>query len=293
MKMWFNDTKDLDKTIGEHKWLITIALFGFVFIKVIFIARGNVQIALGIFNSAGTTTVVAGGILSAFPLVSAVAFGLTIFQLTRSFLLTADRSRTSGTREPCEPCEPTSKENKEGQPSGKWHVVTEWARKEKLAWLALLAATVACFFITPWLIATTSAILGIIAGIAAKITNRTARRISFFFLLLASISLVLYPLLYAVWLPHEKLDVPQYACPRQGDNKYVVGYVLSDSNGWISLLISGQRNICRLKTQQVTARTLCQANIVSMPRMLDWYKNGDTPEKAILSHTTMALPRCP
>jgi hypothetical protein len=290
MEMWRHAIDRLEKVIGAHKWLIVTALFGFVIIKVIFMARGNVQIALGIFNSAGTTTVVAGGILSAFPLISALALGLSIFQLTWSFPRTAAHYRASGAQESPEPI---SEENKERQASRKWCAVKAWARDVKLTWLALLAATVACFFITPWLIAATSAILGILSGIAARMGNGIVRRISFLILLLASIYLVLYPLLYAVWLPHEILKVPKQACPKQGDKQYVVGYVLSDSNGWISLLLSGQRNICRLKEEEVTARTLCQANIVSMPRMTEWYKSGDTPEKVILPRATATLPPCP
>jgi len=61
-------------------------LFGFVVIKVIWMARGDIPTTLGVFNSAGLATVIAGGLLSAFPLISAIVLGLATFELSRTWL---------------------------------------------------------------------------------------------------------------------------------------------------------------------------------------------------------------
>ena len=62
------------------------------------------------------------------------------------------------------------------------------------------------------------------------------------------------PLLYAVWLPHEDVTI------KATDGIRVVkGYVLSDSNGWVSVLRTGQRRIYRFPSSEVTKRDLCSA----------------------------------
>lgn len=297
--MWRNAVDALNKAIGDRKWLITVVLFGFILIKVIVIARGNIQTALAVFNSAGTATVIVGGILSAFPLVAAIVFGLVIFRLARTFPL-----KRAFSRQGC-------------------RAIIAWVRNrtvnEKATWLAGVIAAVGCFFLTPWPIMAGSAVLGSAWGLVAKINTRAAveaipitrekrgnwskravvKAVLFFILVLSSVYFVLYPLLYAVWLPHEELAVPpdeklavlQRACPR--DDKYVVGYVLSDSNGWISLLLTGQRTICRLKSEEVTARILCQGQVIPMPApsWLQWYKKGNSLEKEIPDAAT-TLPAC-
>ena len=84
--------------------------------------------------------------------------------------------------------------------------------------------------------------------------------LSFFF--------VLNPLLYAVWLPHEILTLAKRmpTLAKQGPRpRVMVGYVLSDSNGWVSLLRTGERRIYRFRSEDITARVLCRARSFSMP----------------------------
>jgi len=52
----------LSERIGMWQF-ITILAFAFVVIKVIWIARGDIPTALGVFNSAGLVTIIAGGLL--------------------------------------------------------------------------------------------------------------------------------------------------------------------------------------------------------------------------------------
>jgi hypothetical protein len=312
--MWRNVIKPLEQTISKHKWLTTVALFGFVLVKVVFIARGNIQTALGIFNSAGAATVVVGSILSALPLVSSLALGLAIFQLTRSFPLirvfprtinllpqrlrvnlTSIEDRYWPSHAPV-PCGLTTKlgqlsqERRGARAARAW--IREVAAKDNATLLTLVIAAIICFFVAPSPIAIASASLGFISGALAKIKKGAARDILLFVAGLAWIFLVLYPFLYSVWLPHETLAVPGPVCPQQKHRTYVVGYVLSDGNGWISLLVTGQRLICRIRSEEVTARTLCQGQIVSMPGMGEWYKSGPPLEKAVFPRAATTLPPC-
>jgi hypothetical protein len=305
--MWRTAIEVLEKTIGEHKWIITIALFGFVLIKVLVIARGNTQIALGIFNSAGAATVVVGGILSAFSLVSALTFGLAIALLVRTFPLIRTFPsiikiirRPRWLRPPPVTCYyRTSRVRSPGKlESTRWHAFTGWVDyivvNEKPVWLTGLIAAVICFFITPWPLAVASGLLGVLLGTAAKIRKGVIRAISLGVVSGLSIFLVLYPLLYAVWLPHEILTVSRRVCPSQAQKDQVIGYVLSDSNGWISLLVTHQRIICRIKSEEVTARQLCQSKIISMPGMWEWYKRSDPLEKKFFRPLAATkLPACP
>jgi hypothetical protein len=56
--------------------------------------------------------------------------------------------------------------------------------------------------------------------------------------------------MYAVWLPHEKIQVNGLKSP-------VVGYVLENDGTWTSILVSPQRVVGRYKTSQIAQRTLC------------------------------------
>lgn len=82
---WVKEARALRDTIGKEPAFITALLFGFVVLKVIWIARGDIPTALGVFDSAGLATVIAGGLLSAFPLISAVMLGFATFELGRGW----------------------------------------------------------------------------------------------------------------------------------------------------------------------------------------------------------------
>jgi hypothetical protein len=114
--------------IGKESALITALLFGFVVIKVVWIARGDIPTALGVFDSAGLAMVVVGGFLSAFPLISAIVLGLAMFELSK----TCNRKKTF----------PFIKLS--DRPVGVIAVV----------------AAVGCFFLAPWPIMAFSTLIG-------------------------------------------------------------------------------------------------------------------------------------
>jgi hypothetical protein len=125
-----------------------------------------------------------------------------------------------------------------------------------------------------------------------KIKKKVVQRILLSFLLLASIGLIVHPLLYSVWLPHELLTVPKLGSTKQMSRQDVAGYVLSDGNGWISLLQTGQRTITRYRNEEVVARVLCQGQTVPMPGAPRWYKSGDSPWETLFPRDSGPLPPC-
>ena len=239
---WIKEAPVLWGRIGNQPVFITALLFGFVVIKVVWIARGDIPTALGVFNSAGLATVIAGGLLSAFPVVSAVALGLAAFKLVSS------------------------------QPFSKAFPFVRLS--DMPVWLTGLAAAVGCFFLTPWPIMAFGAIIGAVAGGAVLLASKMgvkakSRRgiAGILALSIASLILVLNPLLYAVWLPHETLTLTKQS------QQSMTGYVLSDSNGWVSLLQTGVRRIYWFPSQDVLARNLCRARSFSMLGAPGWYSN--------------------
>ena len=237
---------------------ITVLAFGFVVIKVIWIARGDIPTALGVFNSAGLPAVIAGGLLSALPLISAAALGLAAFEIVKS-------------------------------------------PRRIRAWVWFSAAAVAGFVLTPWPVMASGAFLGLISGVAAALaasntrkssSNRrkwigVIRRVATWGVVgILSFILVLNPLFYGVWLPHETLTL------MNSSSQSMVGYVLSDSNGWISLLRAGDRRIYRFRMEDVTARTLCSGSTFSKPFGSSWFNSPRPLLNLLIPGEGKALPPC-
>jgi len=256
---WLRVVSRWSDRIGMWQF-ITVLAFGFVVIKVIWIARGDIPTALGVFNSAGLATVIVGGLLSALPLISAIALGLAVFNITKSRFLT-----------------------------GKFP-------HDNFAWAGLCGAGVGCIFLTPWPVMAWGTFLGVAAGGAAWVASKAKKladnghiwvgrigRIGIWAIVgIVSFIFVLNPLLYAVWLPHETLTLAKPS------SQPMVGYVLSDSNGWVSLLQTGERRIYRFRSEDVTGRALCRARSFSMPLMPAWF-NSPSP----LWNISIQLRRCP
>jgi hypothetical protein len=74
--------------------------------------------------------------------------------------------------------------------------------------------------------------------------------------IILSTGLVIYAVtatLLTMWLPHERLVVKGMKTP-------VVGYVVEESGGWMTVLTSGDRKVARLKEELVDSRTVCRAS---------------------------------
>jgi hypothetical protein len=235
--------------ITNEPALLTVLLSAFVVIKVIYVAQGDIQTGLGVFNSAGVATVIAGGLLSAFPLISATLLALASFEMAR----TRGGIRT--------------------RPFNKRRAVALWA-----IWGS---AAISCFLLTPWTIAAASFLLGLLFGFAIELKRAYIRRLLLILFSVVSIWLVVNPLLYAVWLPHENLTITKWDGTKIV-KPTVTGYVLSDSNGWVSVLRTGQRRISRFPSDQVTGRVLCRGRTVPTPFLFDFLKNADSPWQTVV-----------
>jgi hypothetical protein len=266
---WLGSLGTINQTAAKNAALVTAFLFAFIIIKVFYIAHGSTETALGVFNSAGPTTVIVGALLSAFPLISALLLGLALFELS------------TGTPPPFAKTSPFIK------------------RDYDAVWVILLAAAVACLFLTPWPIMATSIVLGLASGFVLRLWSIIAKKIKkpwfklvltcigWVFLSLFFVVFVLNPIMYAVWLPHEILTF-------SNGGSSEAGYVLSDSNGWVSQLRSGQRRIYRYRSEDVTSRTLCRGgqSLPSMPFVPSSLTSSDSLWQTIYPSSTKKLPKC-
>ncbi len=144
---------------------------------------------------------IAGGLLSALPLIAAIALGLAVFDIIKSWL-SPDRDRL--------------------QPPGRRGRVRRALDKfprDPFVWTVFIAAAVACFLLTPSPVMASGAVAGLISSVAAWATSKPRKSMSdrrkwigaigrvgaWGIVGILSFFLVLNPLLYAVWLPHETL----------------------------------------------------------------------------------------
>jgi hypothetical protein len=69
-----------------------------------------------------------------------------------------------------------------------------------------------------------------------------------------AIALALYGsiagLLFKMWTAHENITIT-------GESKSLIGYVVDDSGGWLTVLKSGTRQIVKVEASKVTDREVC------------------------------------
>jgi hypothetical protein len=129
--------------------------------------------------------------------------------------------------------------------------------------VALIAVVVLGFFLTPWLAFAASAVIGVLFVLAIAVHGRERTPRTGLFVRVASVLIVvgvgysMYVVTYAVWLPHEAV-VYQPVKVAKPSKALVVGYVLDSSDGWMSILRSGSRDVVRLPTDSIVSRTICQ-----------------------------------
>lgn len=201
---------------------------GFVVLKGYVLARGDVATALGILQYAGLATVVSAGLLSSLPILTAAMLAYTLSRVL-TWVLGILPSR--------------------GPPS---------AFSRPLAWVTLGAFVLAALF-APWTYLALAGVIGL--AIALMRTLRASKRIArlgawLVRVLLASAAVVAVIFsLYAVWVPHEVVYLRSgTAVPRTEQ----VGYVLSEGNGWITILTSGVHRIVHYPDAKVTAQMVCE-----------------------------------
>jgi hypothetical protein len=139
------------------------------------------------------------------------------------------------------------------------------AREASLEGFALaVAATLVCFFVTPWPVLAASLIAAPVAGYTMRQRQRLRRirrarwrewgmlliLIPCFVIFLYIAGVTTWRVLYDVWLPHEIVTLQS--------GRIEVGYVLSDNGNWVSILRSGERRLVHYREAQVEKQVLCQ-----------------------------------
>jgi hypothetical protein len=69
----------LERLMGTDAITWTVLAFGFLIVKVLLVAQGDIMTALAVISSAGTVTVIVGAILSALPIIAAVVFVVLLY----------------------------------------------------------------------------------------------------------------------------------------------------------------------------------------------------------------------
>jgi hypothetical protein len=182
----------------------TLLAAGFVVLKSYVIARGDLATALGILQYAGLATVVIAGLLSSLPILTAAMLAFTVMQMT-------------GPR---------------GAPG----------RRRRLA-VVMLSAFVLSAVFAPWTYLAVAVGIGLVIG-GVRTRTRGAPKpkwgavLVYVVVAVVAVAAVIVNL-SSVWVPHEIVTFRPGILPDRGTVE--VGYVLSEGNGWITMLSTGRK----------------------------------------------------
>jgi hypothetical protein len=236
---------------------------GFVVLKGYILARGDVATALGILQYAGLATVVTAGLLSSLPILTAAMLAYTV---SRVFTWILGKSR--------------SQEPKPGF-------------TRPLLVVTLGAFVLAALF-APWTYLALACVIGLAIALMPTLRARGLAAGLVRVLLASAAVLAVIFSLYAVWVPHEVVyfrpgTLPYNTAPRTGQ----VGYVLSEGNGWITILTSGAHRIVHYPDARVTAQMVCEksSELTDAPTLWDTVTGLNSVVKSVL-HPAAPRP-CP
>lgn len=201
----------------------TLFLALFLVLKGFVLAKADITTALGILQYAGLSSVVIAGLLSSLSLLASAMLAFGIFRLV-------------GTGTPA----------------------------TRPLWLVTAGWTVLCAVFAAWPVMTISAGLGFLFGLGQRlVVSRMARSFARAALAVVAGSVLLVwavwaliAVLYSVWLPHE--SVAFTPGPHNYPPAQQTGYVLTEDNGWITILTSGSHEIVRYPDGAVKSFMLCQ-----------------------------------
>jgi len=205
---------------------------GFVVLKCYVVARGDITTALGILQYVGPATVVTASLLSSLSILAAAMLAAAVSQLTWSLVpkvVTAERIK---------PPDP---------PAFTWHLAA-----------ALLGAFVLAAGFSPWTYLPAAAVIGLVIGVARAVGTPTRRTVVYWLAALVALPFATVNL-YAVWLPHEIVTFTPGTLPRGATQE--LGYVLSEDNGWITMLVTDhvqKHTIIRVPDAKVTTQVVCE-----------------------------------
>jgi hypothetical protein len=227
----------IKQMMGSETFQTTLLAGSFLIIKVLLATHGDVMTALAVVRASGVLAVIVGAILSALPIIAAVVLVVIFY----------------------------------GLGCGVWG---KPAFKDPLKLSCGVIVLFACFLLTPWWLFMLS-FVGLLGGLwdrrrrkqQAKRNNveRSPARIKFVPVLLLCLAIILpisKDLLFAMWLPREELHFKSAVEVTKGEppTTLQVGYVLSDTEGWMSVLTSGDREVVTIERDIVESRNLCRKN---------------------------------
>jgi hypothetical protein len=122
--------------------------------------------------------------------------------------------------------------------------------------LVMLGAFVLAFVFTPWAYLVLAVLIGLVIGFLRARDVHILVAVGFYVLFgsLAVVAVILS--LYTVWVPHEIVTFRPGTLPH--GSRVEIGYVLSEDNGWITMLTSGTRQIVRYPDAEVMTQTVCE-----------------------------------
>jgi hypothetical protein len=214
----------IDDSLNAQKFQGTLLVFAFVVLRVLLVAKADVLTALAIINASGIVAVVVGTVLSGLAILTTCLFVIVVYRVA------------AGT----------------------------WKFQTSLSIVALGLSGLAVVLSAPWFIVPFG-LLTLGVGFLIRLRNfqlwqlgRPSLRAIPIQLLL--ICMVLSPLgvvakdaLFVMWLPREMLLL-------KDDHEPLVGYVLEDKEGWMSVLKTVERKVVRIDSDRIIGRTLCRKN---------------------------------
>jgi len=146
--------------------------------------------------------------------------------------------------------------------------------------------------LTPWPYLAVAVALGLVTGaqpvpVESWRAGFVVTQIRTLLGLTAGVAVVL--MLYTVWVPREIVAFQPGTVPAGHVSRgEVVGYVLSEDNGWITMLTSGTHRIIRLPDAKVTAQSVCETQPISGSTLWD-----NVTESLTNALHPATLPMCP
>jgi hypothetical protein len=222
-EQWRDALKPIPTIIGWYKANVFAGILlaaGFVVLKGYVIARADLATALGILQYAGLATVVTAGLLSSLPILAAVMLAFTVIHMI-------------GSRD---------------TPGLRWRLA-----------VVMLGAFVLAAVLTSWAYLVLAVVLGLMIGAVLRwdVPKWGAWPVYALVAIIAGAAVILS--LYTVWVPHETVHFRPHTLPPHTVPKDVqVGYVLSEGNGWITMLTSGAHQIVRYPDADVITQVVCE-----------------------------------
>jgi WD40 repeat protein len=209
----------------------TLFLGVFLVVKGYVIAKGDLTTALGILQYAGLASVVIAGLLSALPILAAGMLAFAVYRVT--VVVRLDKKPQPGHRGLHLPAYP-------------------------LVVVTVAAAVVSAVF-TPWPFMAGAVVIGLFTGLFLQWADRAKVSLLVRGVLAVLVAGSLYAvvaMLYTVWVPHE--IVAFTPGPKGQPPAQETGYVLSEDDGWITILTSGPHQIVRYQDSAVKSFQVCE-----------------------------------